>query len=278
MQDQDAFRSYHREGRRRVLRSLLVAAVVVGLAGGAAAGVSAYLAANPPRTQSAAAGSPAVPGTMDLAGFVSSVQADPGAPTSVHFTTTITASGVTITAQGDVSAAPDGSETALSMTTSLPDSPAMEARLVNGVLYVALGEAAPGRWAAFDMNDSAGPFASMMPALQESSDPTTLLNGVRGSIVAVETAGEAETLDGVTTIPYRVVVDTAGAYFQGMPAELVAELPAEIEYRMWVGPDGLLRKLSFDYAGSAQETTFERWGQQVTIEAPPAEEITQLTR
>ncbi|MGO3151317.1 MAG: hypothetical protein ACTIJJ_01640 [Galactobacter sp.] len=91
-----------------------------------------------------------------------------------------------------------------------------------------------------------------------------------------------ETIDGVETTRYDVTVDTEmlteQAESQGEDSASAAAgvFGDELVYKMWIGEDDLPRKMAFDMGTSGStEMTFSKWGEDLEISAPPADQITE---
>lgn len=195
-----------------------------------------------------------------------------------HTTMTIGAEGQTINAEGDARLTDSGAE--MTMTMSVPGMDGgMELRMVGGKLYMNMGELTGDKFYAIDPNDVDDPLASSFGSSLDQMSVAESMESIKDAIVSVEKAGEPESIDGVDAQPYEVVVDTtkitgaAGEQFQ-QAEEAGATLPATISYVYFVGPDGLPRKMTMDLEGSTTDMTFSDWGEDVTIEAPAKDQIT----
>ena len=156
----------------------------------------------------------------------------------------------------------------------------LEMIMLDKVLYMSgvgmdLGDK---KWLKIDLSDP----NSLFGMIGKSSDPETMFK-------AMEEPREFELLgteevDGVETNHYRVVMDT-DAYIKAMdmPAALASSMPEDIGVEMWVDADNLPRQFRQELeipaiAGgqpstSTTEGTYSDYGTDVTIEAPPAAEV-----
>jgi hypothetical protein len=125
---------------------------------------------------------------------------------------------------------------------------------------------------------------------QSSQNPGDTLAMLR-AVGDVEEVGR-DTLDGVAATRYRATIDLARAAEQkGVSKTAVQRLreagaPAELPVDVWIGDDdGLPRNMTIDYsaktAGSPVSTSmtmsFSDWGSDVSVEAPPADEVFDAT-
>ena len=86
-------------------------------------------------------------------------------------------------------------------------------------------------------------------------------------------------VDGETLDHYTATVDTK-VLLEDLPTEAQGSsgLAPTVDYQMWFDQDGLIRKFSVDMGASVgtSEGTFDDWGTDVDIEAPPASEVTTM--
>lgn len=185
--------------------------------------------------------------------------------------------GASMTAQGQARVTDAGNELTMTMSSAQMTAP-IEMRIVGGQMYINMGELTGGMFWQLDPTDTSNPLTASLSQTTGSS-ATDSLEEILPALVSVTKAGAAEQLDGVSAQPYDVVVDTskmAGPSAEQFAAAAAAgvEVPKEITYTYWVGDDKLPRKLVMDMMGSHIEMTLSNWGGPVTIEAPPADQVT----
>ena len=262
----EIFAEYHRHDRRRGGVVAAVVAAVVLVVGGF--GVFGAVTGSGQKPE-AEAGTP-----LTLANFSTETTAAQGAATTFHMQGTMTRDGKTVTVDGSASTGATPTDLRMSMKMTLPDFGESEVRQVGTTLYFNVGERSQGKLIAIDLADTTNPLSAVIGETISSSDPSQFSDLPADAIVSFDVAGPAETMDGVQATPYTLVLDTAAlAAATGADA---AGLPAQTEYRLWIGSDNLPRKLAFDAAGTTMDMTFSAWGQPVAIEAPPADQITTL--
>ena len=134
------------------------------------------------------------------------------------------------------------------------------------------------KWFKVDMSDP----NSLFGMLGKSTDPQLMFKAMEEP-KSFELLGTEE-VDGVETNHYEIVMDTS-AYAEAMeiPAQMATSLPEDIAVEMWVDADDLPRQfrqeLELPAAGGAEpsttttEGTYSDYGTDVTIEAPPASEV-----
>ncbi|GIG37271.1 hypothetical protein [Cellulomonas pakistanensis] len=184
-------------------------------------------------------------------------------------------SGMSQTASGVVSYAEGAQE--MSMTLEVPEAGTVEMRMVDGVVYMTMGELTQGKFLEIDPNDPSNPMAGSVAELEGQFDPTQGLSPE--AVLQFEKAGEPEEVGGVLAQPYTVVVDSSAAA-ENLPEELAgagASLPAELSYTYWIDADDLIRRVTSESLGISTDITFSGWGEPVEIVAPAPEEITDLS-
>jgi hypothetical protein len=189
-----------------------------------------------------------------------------------HISMSTTAAGQTVTVDGEFDLGATLADSLLSYTMSLPPDVSVDLRFVGGVFYVNLGEATENKFLLMDPADESNPLASQLSAIVDQANATQTIT--QDAITSVEESGPIETLDGVEATPYRVTVNAA--LIASAPAfteEQRAALPAELTYVFFVGPDNLIRKITFELDGVTLETSYSKWGEPVSVTAPTAEEI-----
>jgi len=195
-----------------------------------------------------------------------------------HTSMTIGADELTINAEGDARLTAEGAEMSMTMTVPGLDG-GMELRMVGGKLYMNMGEMTGDKFYVIDPTDSDDPIASSFGSSLDQMSATESMESIKDAIVSVEKSGDPETIDGVEAQPYEVVVDTSkvtGAVAEqfAQAREAGATLPTTFTYVYYVGSDGLPRKMTMNLEGSATEMTFSGWGEDVTIEAPADDQLT----
>lgn len=185
--------------------------------------------------------------------------------------------GQDIEASGDVSTGETPADSAMSMTMSLGAQGEIEMRLIDGVLYMNMGSMSQNKFAKIDLKDENNPLGEQYGSLLDSVDPSKQLEQMQQAITGFEQKGEAQELDGVEATPYVVTVDSAKLTEQlGAPGQDAAQMPEKLTYTMFVGPDNLPRRILMDVAGTEMTMDYSKWGEDVTIEAPAKDEISDV--
>lgn len=156
--------------------------------------------------------------------------------------------------------------TLMQLTMDVPGEGSMEMRLVDGIMYMQIPEMG---WVSMNLAE----LAQTMGMDLNSFDPSAQIEAFNEALVSLEATGEPEEIDGVQAQPYTLVIDNAQLSelegFEDMPAPAEAEM----EVQMWIGPDDLPRRMIMDMEGESVTMNMSNWGTDVSVEAPPADEV-----
>ncbi|WP_027942943.1 hypothetical protein [Amycolatopsis taiwanensis] len=218
---------------------------------------------------------------------------------TAKFTITETIGGTPITTHGE--GRYDGPNTAIKTTMSVVGME-METRIVDQAVYVKfpaeMGRAmtAGKPWGRFSAGN---PIAKVMGATAgtaEQNDPTRILDQVQqaGTI----TKSEKTTLDGQPVTHYWVDIDFAKALETfatgfGLPADGMqglADAQVVIPMELWLNQDSLPVQITEDLTAITNESglaeagmpvnimvKYSDWGTPVDVQAPPADQVGELT-
>jgi len=223
----------------------------------------------------------ATPETEDTSGddltadtFIKTVAAAQGDAKAYTFTMKMSANGSEVSdAKGAV--VNTGGKPAVAMTMDVGGQK-IDARYVDDVWYMNLGDASENKFVKIDPKTDGSEMAQQFEQLSAQMDPSESIKAIDGAVTSVTKKGDPVTLDGVEAQPYEVVVDTTkitGTMGDTLKAA-GASVPDELTYTYWVGPDHLMRKMTFEMAGTSTEMTTSDWNGDVKVEAPSKDEIT----
>ncbi|MBA4607948.1 hypothetical protein H1W00_05615 [Aeromicrobium sp. Marseille-Q0843] len=156
----------------------------------------------------------------------------------------------------------------------------MDLRVVDGIVYLKLGELSGGKFIRVDLNDPKDPVGQHFGSMAGQVDPTKQLKVFSDALVEFDDQGPGGEIDGVETTKLRLVLDASKAlqdHEAGGPG-LGAKAPKQLEYTLYVGSDDLLRRLTMDIAGSTKTMDWSKWGEPVEVKAPPADQVTDSSR
>ncbi|MGF2950331.1 LppX_LprAFG lipoprotein [Microbacterium alcoholitolerans] len=203
----------------------------------------------------------------DFAQRINDAQFEAG---SAHFVQTVEAAGQKMESTGDMVMDEDPSKVRMSMAMT----GGMELRLVDGEMYLNMGELTGNKFFQPSSEDG-NPIAEQLNSSLEQANLGKQLETFKAALKDFKSEEGAETIDGVETTKYTLTLDTETLF-----AEQGTEIPADagigdtLDYVIFVGSDDLPRRMVMDVAGSAVTMEFSKWGEAVTVEAPPADQIT----
>lgn len=262
--------------------------LALGLSGcGAAAGGTGEAADAAPSASAEA------PVALTQASFVEELSAAQTEAATVHMSMEYSGAGAEA---ADLAGAPLEAD----VDISDPENPAMAMQmdmdgetadmvLVGGDFYMSMGESTSGKFISLaEAGESDNPMAALFKGLgdvMQSSlqgmDPAAQLKGMEDAITSFEKTG-TETVDGVETDVYTILVDTAkmsGPQIENLPEEALAEF-GEMEIVYNVDGDNLARKALITMGSGAEEmvidSTFTGWGEPVDVAAPTGDQLITL--
>lgn len=209
----------------------------------------------------------------ELFGKVVAAEAKAG---SSHVAMSLTTpGGQKVRSRGDMKVGDKPSATALAMTMgSAADSlGSIEVRVVDRTFYMRLGALTGNKFAKIDLTDKSNPLAKTYGKYIENVDPGRQISQYEKAVTSFDNKGDAVTLDGVETVPYKITIDPSKVdRFKGIKDKV-----KQISFVLYVGPDHLPRRMltrDADHPGrTAMRTDYSRWGKPVVITAPAASQI-----
>jgi hypothetical protein len=187
----------------------------------------------------------------DLLGLMESRMLEAG---SVRYTGT---GGVT--GSGEVRFADGGA----SHTTIHSDGTNLEIIMLDGQNYVRNLDRPGEKWQRTDTG------VGETPPL----GPQSAITALRGGATALRDEGKQQ-MDGTTVTRYVLSVDLKQAA-EAQQRTLAPNAPSTVDYTLWVGQDGLLRRVQFTLNGTEQTVDYTDWGAEVKVEAPPKDQVAQ---
>lgn len=154
---------------------------------------------------------------------------------------------------------------------------------VDGISYVNLGDLSQGKYWKVDPADPNGPFAELgMDEMLQQSDPVASLQAMEKGIEKVVYVGE-EDVDGRDLDHFEMTVDLGAAMESlggDLPKSALQGMPEALTYDVWLDEEGRFGQMVMEMPVMGQSSTTEMviddWGTDVTIEAPPASEVTEM--
>jgi hypothetical protein len=234
------------------------------------------LQGSPSASDPAAAGSTSAGDTgsgdhLDRDGLVQAITAGPLKAGSAHLMMTMSGA-MSVTAEGDVSYAKTGPEMKLTMSVAQMGAGQMDMRVVDGIVYMTIPSVTPpGKFLKIDPQDKSNPMSRSFGSLSGQMDPLNSVRAMKSGVRKVTFVG-TEAVDGEDVDHYRVVVDSA-AMFTAMKQKTVPGMPENLTYDMWLDDQDLLRRMQFEVAGQTVDMSMSKWGEPVSVEAPPAGKV-----
>ena len=186
----------------------------------------------------------------------------------------LTAGGQDIEATGEADYTTDPISMRLDLSGAGPAGD-MTVVLVEDTMYIRL----PARGEDFvrlDLDDPGNPLGG---SFSTQLDPRAQARVIERGLVSATYVGQEE-VRGETLDHYSALVDSA-AMLEGTDVDAGAAgvLPDQVTYDLWFDAEGLYRQMSVDLGASAGEVLirFDDWGTDVDIEAPPADQVDDLS-
>jgi hypothetical protein len=188
--------------------------------------------------------------------------------TTAHLTMDLGGSG---TAEGDADWTKSPPEMAMTMSMAQLGGD-VEARLVDGTMYLK-GATFGDKWVSIPLDDPNSPLGSLGGSL----DVTKSLEHFAAAVTTVKDVG-TETVDGDSLEHYSTTVDKAKLLDQlpSAAAGAAGSLPKTLTQDWWFDSDGLIRQFSFAYGSTPLTFKLSNWGEDVSIEAPPSDQVTSM--
>ncbi|MFN8194137.1 MAG: LppX_LprAFG lipoprotein [Nocardioidaceae bacterium] len=266
-----------RSTRSRFLAALAAPLLVVALAG--CGGDTSGDATSDGGGDASAASSGYQPGDeVDVDEFLGQMKSGVESSTTATIGMKMSASGIEISADGQVDYTTTPPSMAMKMTMPMLGDEPIDIRLVDGKVYMNMGAMSQGKFIAADLDDPNSPLGDLS-SMTDSFDPVSSFEKFKDGIDKVVFVGD-ETLDGDDVSHFTATLDSSkiSDALAGLNAGAgTADLPKTLEYDLWTDSDNRVRKVSMEMGDLATlEMTTSNWGEDVTIEAPPSDQITDM--
>lgn len=177
--------------------------------------------------------------------------------------------GSTGSAQGDADYTKNPPELAMTMKVAELGGD-VEVRMVAGTMFMKAATFGD-KWVSVPLDDPNSPLGSLGGLF----DVTKTLQNFANAVTSA--THSSEDVDGESLDHYAATVDTQ-KLLQSMPelSSAASSLPETMAQEWWFDGDGLIRKFSTDFGSTSTVMTFSDWGEDVSIEAPPSDEVTSM--
>ena len=254
---------------RRALAAAVLPLALTSLNGcgsddGATAQDSAGSASSSPSAQDA----PEAGATVAPADFVDKFRGAFDTITTAHTTMQTQVMGGTLTGAGDVDYSQAKPAASMVMSGQMLGPGKLEVRIVDNVMYLNLGQVTQGKFVKLDLSDPNNPMGA---SFAESMDPSRAMDALESALQDVTYVGEDSHGQ-----HYRATVETA-AMLKNMGQNVPggASMPKTMTYDAWFDDQGRFTHMEMDMGTlGTTEMTLSDFGADVTVEAPPASQIT----
>jgi hypothetical protein len=146
--------------------------------------------------------------------------------------------------------------------------------LVDDAMYVQLA-ALGDKYVKAPLDDKSSPLGSLG---LDSLDPGALFDKFGDAISGGTYVGK-DTVDGTPTDHYRFTVDGAqvASALPSLPSAAASALPAHETVDVWFDGSGRYKQMKMDAGGENVTEVFSDWGKKVSITAPPASKVTDIS-
>jgi hypothetical protein len=198
------------------------------------------------------------------------------AASTVHVSMTMTG-GISMSGSGDLDLKSRPLKASLKLTSpqlSATGGETARMLLVDNAMYLQLA-ALGDKYVKASLDDKTSPLASLG---LDSLDPGALFDRF-GDAIAGGTYVGKDTVEGTATDHYRFTIDGArlASALPSLPSAAATALPAKETVDVWFDGAGRYRQMKIDTGGESVTEVFSDWGKKVSITAPPASKVTDMS-
>lgn len=266
--------------RRTLAATALAPLLLTGFTACGGSGASDHKASDETATQVSALTGLEKGDQVDPADFVDTVADGVKESTTAHITMDVGV-GPQLSTSGEGDIDYTTSPPSMQMTMALPGAGDAELIVADGIFYIQMGDLSGGKYWKIDPDDADGMLAGMGNMLDQA-DPIGGLKSLESGIETVTFEGN-EDVDGRDLDHYELTVDLQAVLEEmgtELPREAAKGVPDSVTYGLWLDDEDRFAQLKMDYPVMDQQMTMEMaaddWGTDVEIEAPPADEVTEM--
>jgi hypothetical protein len=228
--------------------------------------------------------------TLTREAFAAQVSAATADMTSVHLNGVVSVRGMVVNVKGDIAVNGRNIRDLVARFDVRSLLPRGSATLLvtDGVAYLKttgfpMATKSGKPWLATDLTDPANRVAGVYHTVMSKLSPTNMAKAFRATS-QLRRVGPA-TVSGIDTTHYVVTVDTAKALrLLGIDDVLASHagaarksLPKTFDYDIWI--DGSQRpvRVKATHGGVSADLIFTSWGEQVSVQAPPASRVSKVS-
>ncbi len=214
---------------------------------------------------------PAAGEEVDPADFAAMVTGAMEEVTTAHISMTTGGGSGSMEMEGDVDYSAKPPTMAMTMTNSAAAGQEMEIRMVDGQMYINMGEMSQGKFVEVPMDDPNSPMGDMTE-LTDQMDPSKAFDQFSDALKSVQYIGEEE-VDGEDTEHYTLTIDPSKIDMGSGSAQA----PKDMTYDLWLDDDDRMRQMKMDLGDQGTvDMTISEWGEPIDVEKPAANEITKM--
>lgn len=214
--------------------------------------------------------------------FVTRISAAQLRAGSAHLETKIEGQGSAITASADMEFSEIAKDLRMHMIMDMPvdekTSTKAELKLIKGKVYMSLGELTANKWVEVSEDQSG---VLNIDDLTAQTDPAAQFAAFETALQSLTKSGGEEEIDGVKTTEYTLALDpekllTSTGQIEAVGPEELLALGKSVEYKLFVGPDDLPRRIVMDLGTGVSTLDYSKWGEDTDIKAPNRGDITKM--
>jgi hypothetical protein len=207
---------------------------------------------------------------VDKDEFLADVQAAVEDATTAHMTMATGAGGMSIEAEGEVDYTTTPASMAMTMTNPTSPTESIDMRIVDGQLYLNMGQMSQDKFYKIDLGDPNSPLGDMTE-LAETMDPVRSFEQFATGLEKVVYVGEEE-VEGDQLDHYVLTLDSTK--IEMLQQSGTQGLPKKLEYDLWLDDENRMRQVKLDLGSAASvDMRIFDWDEPVDIEAPPASDV-----
>jgi len=181
--------------------------------------------------------------------------------------------GQTVTMEGEMDLTGDKPAVQMTMDMSSAGLGEVEMRLVDGVMYMNMGQLSNGKFVKFDLSDPKSPLGSLSSSL-DNLDPAQMVGHLRPSAFRHVTYVGS---DAVGRHYKATLVSKNAAMITGLPSSALANVPKTMAYDVWLDSEGRFAKFQVLLPKmSKMSATYSDYGLDLDITAPDPSQVTEM--
>lgn len=268
--------------RRTIAAVALAPLLLVGVAACGDSSGGSDSSAKDPAAGSAVLASLQKGDTVDPDKFVDTVAAGVKKSTTAHIEMTVsTGKEMTTDATGDVDYTTK--PPSMKMSMKVPMAGETDMVLADGIFYMKLGSMSGGKYWKIDPSEKGGMLSGMgLDKMLDQTDPLGSLESLKSGIDKVTFEGN-EQVDARHLDHYELTIDMQAvlkSYGAKLPSGATDSMPKSVTYDLWLDDQDRFAQMKMAYPMTGQQLamqmTVDDWGKDVSIEAPPTDEVTKM--